>query len=553
MSPTPIPDSFASPLTALDTFLTEVNVPLLVSALLATTFLYKAIIYPRFFTPLRKIPGPNSHWLLGNNRDIEENEPGVPCRNWWKEYGPIVRFKGFFGTERVMFMNPDALHKVLTSDWVDFPRPLFLRNLLGTVAGYGLLTVTGDVHRKMRKAMNPAFSLTSLMMHMDMFYEITENLVNIIGKMVDDAPAGEGAIVPVYGWVSKATLDMICLASFGYKTDSLNNSDNELANAYEHLMTMQDGHNLMLGQIFFSIPGFSAYVNSEFGYRTKELIFTWLPFGSKVIKLTDTMHRIRALSKQMLDEKMAEAAQFGVSDVKEKRDIMSILIREREAEKSKGAGEVSMNDKAMMDQVLTFLSAGHDTTASSITWTLWLLAKDLASQQRLRDEVTPVFEATPRPEYRDLKDLPFLDGVVMESLRVMPAAPVTVRTSTKTTVLDGQVIPAGTQIMVPIRAVNTNKNVWGPDAEEFKPSRWANLPAEVQKNMNMNFLSFITGPHGCIGKTMSLMETKAAVAKLVATFVFEPTHATQQAQPDGAITMKPKDNMPLRVKRVGKA
>jgi cytochrome P450 len=68
--------------------------------------------------------------------------------------------------------------------------------------------------------------------------------------------------------------------------------------------------------------------------------------------------------------------------------------------------------------------------------------------------------------------------------------------------------------------------------------------------MNMNFLTFITGPHACIGKTMSLMETKAAVAKLVATFIFESIHPDQEAKPDGAITMKPKDNMPLRVRRV---
>ncbi|KAH8827394.1 cytochrome P450 [Flagelloscypha sp. PMI_526] len=538
-------------LETLEPWISKFNAALLVCSFGGAFLIYKTIIYPRYVNPLRHIPGPKGSWTSGQVFVLEAGEPGIPFREWIKEYGPIVRFTGFFGAERVVLTRPEALQKILTSDWMDYPRPMFLRNVLGTVAGYGLLTVTGDVHRRMRKAMNPAFSLTSLGAQMDTFHDVTDTLVKIMGTMVDIAPSSTGAVFPVYGLVSKATLDMICLASFGYRTDSLNNPDNELANAYDNLMALQDGRTLLLSMIIFSIPGFSAYVNSEFGYKTKDIFFGWSSDGERLVKLVDTMHRIRAVSRQILKEKLAEASQFGLSEVQEKRDIMSILIREREAEKAQlGGGNITMNNQAMMDQVLTFLTAGHDTTASSITWTLWLLANDQDTQQRLREEVTAVFEANPRPEYRELKDLPWLDSVVMESVRLMPAAPVSTRYVTKTGVIDGHVIPAGTHILIPIRAINTNKDVWGPDAEEFHPSRWFNLPPEVQKNMNMNFLSFLAGPHSCIGKTMSLMETKAAIAKLVMIFVFEPTHSGQVAHPIGAVTMKPADGMPLRVRRV---
>jgi len=202
----------------------------------------------------------------------------------------------------------------------------------------------------------------------------------------------------------------------------------------------------------------------------------------------------------------------------------------------------------MMDQVLTFLGAGHETTATGLSWTLWLLAKDQESQNRLRLEVGPVFAENPQPGYRDLKDLSWLDCVVLESLRVMPPVPLTSRMAEKTDYIDGVLVPKGTFLTIPIRVVNTWKVVWGEDAEEFKPSRWLDLPKNYHSSLSM--LSFIAGPHACIGKTMAIIEMKAILAALITNFSFEPAYAGQTAKPTAAITMKPADGMPLLVKRV---
>lgn len=120
------------------------------------------------------------------------------------------------------------------------------------------------------------------------------------------------------------------------------------------------------------------------------------------------MHRIKTISAQMLADKMADSA-VTADDTMAKRDIMSLLVRARKADRGDG---YQMTDQDMMDQVLTFLGAGHETTASGLAWALWLLANDKPSQTQLREEVTPFLVDTPRPTYRTIKEMQWLDCVV---------------------------------------------------------------------------------------------------------------------------------------------
>ncbi|TFY74942.1 hypothetical protein EWM64_g9070 [Hericium alpestre] len=168
---------------------------------------------------------------------------------------------------------------------------------------------------------------------------------------------------------------------------------------------------------------------------------------------------------------------------------------------------------------------------------------------KLRAEVAPLFAHNPRPDYRTLKDLKMLECVVMESLRLYPPVPMTFRQAAQGAWLDGVFVPKSTLLYVPIRVINTWKETWGDDAEAFVPERWLALPDAV--NPTFSFLSFIAGPHGCIGKTMSISEMKAVIACGAGRrFEFAPVYEGQVAKPTAAVTMKPSDNMPLLVKRV---
>ncbi|KIK58654.1 hypothetical protein GYMLUDRAFT_694329 [Collybiopsis luxurians FD-317 M1] len=508
--------------------------------------LHKLFFYPLFFSPIRNVPGPPlGHPLWGQFAKVMSSESGIAQREWAKQYGAVVRVVGPVGIERVMFLRPEALHKIMVKDWLDYPRPDFMRKVLGHVTGYGLLTVTGDDHRQMRKAMNPAFSIPNLMAQTDMYYEAIQGLVDIFAAQADQK---EGKIIQVYEWMSKVTLDIICETAFGYRTDSLHNPHNELAEAYEHLVNLQSGTNLVkfIGTVI--IPGMPRFLQTEFAYRHRN-IFSYVSPLAPLTTVLDSMHTIKRVSTQMVQDKIKESIESGMvegdSELSGKKDIMSILIRARMREVGDG---YKMSDEAMMAQVLTFLGAGHETTASGLAWTLWLLSKDIASQEKLRAEITPFYAQNPRLDYKTLRDLQWLDCVVMESLRVMPPVPLTLRESGKSDYIDGTFIPKGTLFWIPIRVINTWKEVWGDDAEEFRPDRWLNLPKDY--NSTFSTFSFIAGPHACIGKTMAIVEMKAVLAALIANFTFEPAFEGQQAQPTTAITMKPADGMPLRVKRI---
>ncbi|KAJ7223114.1 cytochrome P450 [Mycena pura] len=513
--------------------------------------LYRSIIYPRFFSPLRNVPGPSlRNPILGNYLTIVQNETCIPQREWAKVHGPVVRMMGLFGKERLIFLSPDALYQIFVKDWLEFPRPQFLRDILGLVAGYGLLTVTGDEHKQLRRAMNPAFSIPNLTAQTDMYYEPIEGLVELLKEQIKAEPSPEaGKVFPVYEWMGKVTLDIICETAFGYKTDCLHNPHNELAVAYEQLLELQSGPNLAKLVAIMSIPGAARLSQSEWLYRRRRLLGK-LSIISNFETLVDSMYRIRAISAAMLREKTADLS-VSPDDISTKKDIMSLLVRARKVELDAGSTD-TMSDTAMVDQVLTFLGAGHETTATGLSWTLWLLANDPESQRRLREEITPIYTANPRPDYRTIKSLTWLDCVVNESLRVLPPVPLTIRVAEKTDYIGGVLVPKGTVIYIPIRVINTWKEVWGDDAEEFHPARWLSLSKAY--NPVFSHFSFITGPHACIGKTMAVNEMKAVLVALIANFEFAPAYPGQIAHPAAAITMKPSDNMPLRVTRVaGKA
>lgn len=542
------------------------SVAFVLAVLLAVCALYFMLIYPYFLSPLRKVPGPSSNPLFGQLPELLRNEPGIPMREWVKKYGSAVRHVGPLGAERLLFVKPEALSRILTSGWMEYPRPAYLRKILGLVAGYGLLTVTGNEHKQMRKTMNQAFSLPNLMAQTDMYYDPINGLVEIMAKEIDAEPENGKQFI-MFDWLGKVTLDIIALTAFGYKTDCLHDPHNELAQAYEQLAGLQSGYNMAKLVAFMLLPFGSKILTSEFLWKHRKFLSSRWVFGgffAAGAKLMESMRIINRLSSEMLAQKMREllpefeAIHPNDMELAGKKDVMSLLVRARaeyekqQQEKKEGAESEAagygMNQQAMLDQVLTFLSAGHETTSSGLAWSLYLLATHPEVQRQLREEVSQVFTHNARPDYRTLKDLKWLDCVVMESLRLFPPVPYTVRIAETTDYIDGVLVPKGTMIQIAIRAVNTWKETWGEDAEEFNPSRWLNLPKDF--NPAYSFLSFIAGPHACIGKTMAIVEMKAVLGALVTNFSFELAYPGQTARPSAAITMKPADGMPLRVKRV---
>jgi len=190
-------------------------------------------------------------------------------------------------------------------------------------------------------------------------------------------------------------------------------------------------------------------------------------------------------------------------------------------------------------EIPTFLVAGHETTSTATTWALYALTQSPGIQVKLRHELlsTP----TDNPSMDELNDIPYLDAVVREALRLYAPVPLTLRVAVKDDILPlgspvrttkgdlldsiqfvvGRLLEVetliplcsvrkGQTITIPISAINRSQKIWGPDAKEFKPERWleSKLPEAVSTIPGVwgNMLTFLGGPRACIGYRFSLIE-----------------------------------------------
>jgi len=171
-----------------------------------------------------------------------------------------------------------------------------------------------------------------------------------------------------------------------------------------------------------------------------------------------------------------------------------------------------MSNENIGYQIITFLIAGHDTTASSMSFFLDFVTSDPRVEAKLLREIESVV-GNGDVKFEDLRRLKYLDMCQKETLRLQPPA----RGIGKVALRDGHLgkfrIKEGTRFLIPFMAVHRSTKVWGPDAEKFVPERW-----EKGAPHPFAYLPFSTGPRGCIGMEFSLVEQKVALVKLLQRF-----------------------------------
>jgi cytochrome P450 len=201
-----------------------------------------------------------------------------------------------------------------------------------------------------------------------------------------------------------------------------------------------------------------------------------------------------------------------------------------------------MSDKQLVDNLITFLAAGHETTAKALTWTLYLVARAPEWQQRIRREVHEV--AGEGPIGADhLERLVVTRAVLDEAIRLYPPAPVMTRQVVTPTQLGSQMLPAGTLVFIPIYALHRHARLW-EEPDRFDPERF--MPERKAKYARTQHMPFGFGARTCIGASFAIMEALAILATLVrrTDFEWDGKHAPE---PLSRVTLRPKGGMPLRV------
>jgi len=215
-------------------------------------------------------------------------------------------------------------------------------------------------------------------------------------------------------------------------------------------------------------------------------------------------------------------------------DLLSMLMNVRDED---GSG---MSDKQLRDEVLTFLLAGHETTALALSWTWYLLSKHPEIEQKLHAELHRVLGGR-SPEFADLSALAYTDRVIKESMRLYPPAWSLARTAIEDFELRGYKIPAGANIVMSQWIMHRNPKYF-PDPEKFNPDRW--LDPAMQKLPRFVYFPFGGGPRQCIGNMFALMETTLLLATMAQRFQLRilPDHPVI---PVPSFTLRPKHGMKM--------
>ncbi|KAI5118119.1 hypothetical protein M0805_008028 [Coniferiporia weirii] len=501
--------------------MTVLKVALAAGATLAAYGAWKAFLHliNPLFSSLRYLPGPKSKsFIFGNLEEIRKADTSELHEKWTEQYGKVMKYKAFFGEDRLFTMDTRALNHVLTHS-VDYQKPAQARFNLSRLLGDGILVTEGEKHRQQ----NPSFGPSSVKDFTPIFFQKALQLRDIWKSEFKEEKDTQR--IEVLSWLSRTTLDIIGLAGFGYKFDALNvnQEPNELNKAFSTLFNATGAFSYL--QILQSLfPVFRVIPNK----RERE-----------ERRAQGTMRRIAELL--LKQRKRAALGEYDAEKEKDAdsntdlagRDLLSALVRANMDTELPDAQR--MADEDVLAQVPTFLVAGHETTSTETMWCLFALAQQPATQARLRAELLAVPSDTPSADA--LGALPFLDAVVRETLRLHAAVPSTIRIAMRDDVIplsepfvdtNGQKqteirISKGAGIFIPILAMNRTKAIWGADADEFNPDRWANPPEASKEVPGVwgSMLTFLGGARSCIGYRFALFEMKALLFTLLRTFEFE--------------------------------
>jgi cytochrome P450 len=240
----------------------------------------------------------------------------------------------------------------------------------------------------------------------------------------------------------------------------------------------------------------------------------------------------------------------------ELRRVCRDLLQRRRAEGLKGHDDLLarlalardpdtgalMDEEQVIDNLLTFLAAGHETTAKALTWTLYLLARAPEWQDRLRSEVLDVAGAT-KIEHAHIERLVATRQVLKEAMRLYPPAPMMTRIATADGRLGDVDIAAGTVTVLPIYAIHRHRKLWS-EPDRFDPTRFS--PEREKSYHRAQYMPFGFGPRLCIGMSFAMLEAQALLATLVrgARFAWDGKHVPT---PQSRVTLRPKEGMPLEV------
>jgi len=426
-------------------------------------------------------PGPKPHFIIGN-MPLASRNPLAVFSAWAKEFGDIFYYRA--GWIHVYFLNhPDLIEAVLVRNYQNFMKDHVIRKSRWFF-GDGLLTSEGDFWLRQRRLSQPAFHR-----------ERIASYANIMTDYADQALATwrDGETRDIHQEMMQLTLQIVVRALFNVEAEAIG----KISSAMNVLMRNSTGIRLLLPPVFRHLP-------------TPAMI----EFRRAVRQLDETVYRI-------ISRRRADGSDSG--------DLLSMLMQAQDEDGSR------MSDKQLRDEVLTFLLAGHETTAIALSWTWHLLAQHPEIEQKLHANLDRELSGR-SPAFDDLPKLGYAERVIKEVMRLYPPAWSLARTVIKEFEIGGYRIPAGANVVMSQWIMHHNARYF-PDPDKFDPDRW--LPDKSQKLPRFAYFPFGGGPRQCIGASFAMMEATLLLATIAQRFRFRAV-PEYPVTPVPSFTLRPK-------------
>jgi cytochrome P450 family 110 len=371
-------------------------------------------------------------------------------------------------TPIVFFSNPKALQVILSSDDSElFDSPGDQNAIFEPILGMqSLMGLSGGSHRRMRQLLMPPFHGERMRSYGQLIRDITEEVMRerVAGKTFS-----------VRKSMQKISMRVILRAVFGL------NEGTRYQQLERLLTTMLDGMSNPLSVGFLYFP----MLRQDLGPLS--------PWGGFV--------RARRQIDQLIYDEIAERRTHPDAS---RDDILTLLMSARD-----GAGE-ALTDAELRDELMTLLVAGHETTATAITWALYWIHKFPAIRKQLLDELQALDgPLDPSVVFR----LPYLNAVCCETLRIYPVGMTTFARVTKSTVeLMGSTLEPGTVVIGCIYLVHHREDIF-PDPDEFRPERFLE-----RRYSPFEYLPFGGGVRRCIGMAFAQFEMKLVISSILSSF-----------------------------------
>lgn len=435
--------------------------------------------------PPRTAPGPRGHFLLGNLREFRRDVLGL-VMECAANYGDIVRCR--LGPQVVHLLNhPDLVTQVLQKRAANYDKHTRSSASIKSVTGESLLTCNGEAWKRQRRMDQPAF-------HHRQIAGFAEQMATAAAAMIDrwrDQP-----VLDISSEMARLTYSIVGQTLFSFNTG-------------EDAATVEKAMRVILPHVFGRLGNLVNWPG-------------WLPtpanrlFRRSLAEVDQVVYRI-------IDQHR-EAQERGEPDV----DLLAMLMRVRDGET--GAG---LDDSQLRNETITFLLAGHETTANALTWTFYLLSQHPEVERQLHDEITTVLGGR-TPTLEDIPQLAYTKRVIQESMRLYPPIWIIERRVIEEDVIGGYMLPAGSAVVISPYALHRHPDFW-ERPEQFDPSRFESPPPAA-------YIPFGAGPRFCIGNEFAMLEAQLVTVMVMQAFQLRlvPGHPVEPL-PD--ITLRSKHGM----------